>query len=145
MDQANHAVQIFKEGYNCAQSVLSAYAAQLKLNREEALKLTAPFGGGIGYLGEVCGAVSGALMAIGLRYGEVDITNSEIKERPYKVARQFMEIFKETNGSLLCRNLIGIDISTPEGLGKAREEGVFSDICPELVRSAAQIVEDLLK
>ena len=145
MNRSQNAVDIFKNGYNCAQAVLSVYGLDLGIDRETAIKLTAPFGGGIAKLGEVCGAVSGVLMVIGLQYGSVDVQNPDLKEKPYQVTREFIEKFKEKNGSLLCRNLIGIDISTREGIEKAREEHVFTEICPGLVQNAGEILEVLLK
>lgn len=145
MDRIENAVDTFKNGYNCAQAVLSVYGSELGIDRGKAIKLASPFGGGIAKLGEVCGAVSGALMVIGLQYGSVNIENPELKEKPYQVTREFVEKFKKKNGSLLCRNLIGIDISTPEGIEKAREESVFQEICPRFVQDAVEILKVLMK
>ena len=145
MNQVENAVQTFKQGYNCAQAVLSAYCQNFGLDRETAIKLTAPFGGGIAAIGEVCGAVSGAVMVIGLGCGSFDVGNPESKERAYRVTREFLKKFKEKNHSILCRNLIGMDISTPAGIAKARKEGVFTEICPKFVRDASEILEEWVK
>jgi C_GCAxxG_C_C family probable redox protein len=145
MSRVENALNTFENGYNCAQAVFSAYGPECGIDRGTAIKLAAPFGGGMGALGEVCGAVSGALMVLGLRYGNIDIADRESKEKPYQMAREFVEKFREKNGSLLCRDLIRIDISTPEGIEKAREENVFSEICPNFVQEAVKILEVLLK
>jgi C_GCAxxG_C_C family probable redox protein len=145
MNQIEKAVDAFKEGYNCAQAVLSAFCQDFGLERETAIRLAAPLGGGIGATGEVCGAVSGAIMALGLWCGTYDVQNPESKEKGYRIAREFLKKFKAKNHSILCRNLIGMDISTPEGLEKAREEGVFKEMCPNFVRNASEIIEELMK
>ena len=145
MNQIENAVQTFEKGYNCAQSVLSAYCQDLGLDRETAIKLTAPFGGGIARTGEVCGAVSGAIMVLGLWCGIYDVENPESEEKAYRITREFIKKFKEKNHTILCRNLIGMDISTPEGIESAREEGVFKEMCPDFIRDASEILEELMK
>jgi C_GCAxxG_C_C family probable redox protein len=145
MNQIENVAETFKQGFNCAQAVLSAYCPDLGLDREMAIKLTAPFGGGIAATGEVCGAVSGAIMVLGLWCGSDDVGNPESKEKAYRITRVFIKKFKDKNHSLLCRNLIGMDISTPEGIENARKEGVFMETCPKFVRDASEILEELMK
>ncbi len=145
MNQVENAVQTFKQGYNCAQAVFSTYCQNFGLDRETAIKLTAPFGGGIAAMGEVCGAVSGAVMVLGLGHGNFDIENLESKEGAYRITREFLKKFKKKNHSILCRDLIGMDISTPEGIAKARKEGVFTEMCPKFVRDASEILEEWMK
>ena len=145
MNQSERAVACFKEGFSCSQAVFSTFALQMGLERELALKVAGPFGGGMGRLGEVCGAVTGALMALGLKYGCVDAQNAEGKEEAYRLARELADQFKTRRGSILCRELLGCDISTPEGRSQAREKGLFANLCPQLVRDAAEIVEQMLK
>lgn len=145
MNQSEHAVACFKEGFNCAQAVFSTYAPQMGLERETALKIAGTFGGGMGRLGEVCGAVTGALMALGLRYGCVDAQNTEGKEEAYRLVRELADQFKARHGDILCRELLGCDISMPEGRKLAHESGLFANLCPQLVRDAAEIVGQMLK
>jgi C_GCAxxG_C_C family probable redox protein len=145
MNQIENAVDTFKQGYNCAQAVLSAHCHDFGLDREMAIKLTAPFGGGIAATGEVCGAVSGAIMVLGLWCGSDDVGNPESKEKAYRITREFLKMFKEKNHSILCRNLIGMDISTPDGIENARKEGVFTEMCPKFVWDASEILEELMK
>jgi C_GCAxxG_C_C family probable redox protein len=145
MSNADIAVACFDEGFNCSQAVFSAFAPQLGLDRVVALKVAGPFGGGIGRMGETCGAVTGALMVIGLKYGQTTSEDKAAKEKSYELVRQFAERFKARNrGCLACRELLGADIGTPEGMQKIREKQAFTTMCPKFVRDAAEIVEELL-
>ena len=132
----------FSQGFNCSQAVFSAYASQLGMDDETALKLASPFGGGVTHQGDVCGAVSGALMALGLGRGSASVDQ---KDETYHLAEDFIRRFQERHGSILCRELIGHDISTPVGLQSAREQRVFKTICPGLVKDAAGLVAEFLK
>jgi C_GCAxxG_C_C family probable redox protein len=138
---AESAVEIFGRGFNCAQSVFLAYASQFGLDEQIALKLASPFGGGLARRGEVCGAVSGALLALGAARGADEPAG---KERIYRLSQEFMSLFEQKHASLLCRDLIDCDTSTPEGWQKARETGKFTTVCPILVRDAVEIVQALL-
>ncbi len=132
-----------QQGYNCAQSVFSALAERVGLPVETALKIAAPFGGGIGRLGEVCGAVSGGLMAIGAAEGHT-AADPAAKERSYRLARDFAEEFRRRHGAITCRELLGCDIGTPEGQQQAREAGLFKQRCPLYVRDAVEIAGQML-
>jgi C_GCAxxG_C_C family probable redox protein len=134
----------FREGYNCSQSTLSAFAEQFGLPLEPALRLAAPFGGGIGRQGEVCGAASGALMALGLRFGTAT-ADKAAKDRAYAVAADFVRQFEERCGAVRCRDLIHADMTTPEGLAGARERKVFSSECPRFVAAAVEIAESIMR
>lgn len=131
----------FAQGFNCSQAVFSAYATQLGIDDETALKLASPFGGGVARQGEVCGAVTGALMALGLGRGNATLEN---KEENYRLADEFIKRFQEQHGTILCRELIGYNLSKPEELQKAREQGVFVSACPGFVKDAAKLVEEIL-
>jgi len=141
-DRIKIAAACFDQGFNCAQAVLSAFASEAGLAEESALRLASPFGGGIGRRGQVCGALSGALMALGLRRGN---DTPQGKEETYRLAGEFVKIFEERNGSILCRDLIGYDLSTVDGLQAARESEIFSLVCPALVESTAELLEEFLK
>jgi C_GCAxxG_C_C family probable redox protein len=144
MQPSDQAASIFQEGFNCSQSVFSAFAPQLGLEAEIAHKIAAPFGGGMGRTGGTCGAVTGALMALGLANGLIDPTDPSTKENVYAQTRQFFQRFQARHGALACRDLLGFDISTPEGQKAARQAGVFTARCPEFVRSAAEIAREFL-
>jgi C_GCAxxG_C_C family probable redox protein len=131
----------FAQGFNCSQAVFSAYASQLGIDDEAALKLASPFGGGVAHQGNVCGAVTGALMALGLARGNAA---ADKKDEIYRIAEDFLKRFRERHGTLLCRELIGHDISTPDGLQNARDTGAFKSICPGLVKDAAELVAEFL-
>jgi len=144
MGLAEDAVACFQDGFNCAQAVFSAFAPGLGLERELALRVGGAFGGGMARMGEVCGAVTGGLMALGLRYGKYRKEDDTARDRTYELGRQFLQRFRERHGALRCSDLLGHDISTPEGRQAAQEKGLFRTLCPVLVREAAEIVEGLL-
>jgi C_GCAxxG_C_C family probable redox protein len=130
------------QGFGCAQSVLSAFAPQYGLDEKIALKMASPLGGGVARHGDVCGAVTGALLVLGLARG-ADTTAG--KEEVYRLSQVFLRQFEARHGTLLCRALIGFDLNTPEGLQKARESGKFTTICPVLVRDAAELIQSFLE
>ena len=136
------AVSIFGQSFNCSQAVFSAFAAHYGLDKETALKLASPFGGGLARRGEICGAVTGALLVLGLARGADTPAG---KDEIYRLAQEFMRLFEDKHHRLLCRDLIDCDISTPEGMKKAKETGKFTTTCPVLVRDAAEIVQTFLK
>jgi C_GCAxxG_C_C family probable redox protein len=139
------AVSRFEEGFSCSQAIFSTYGEELGLDYEAALKIAGAFGGGIGRMAETCGVVTGALMAIGLEYGAVEAEDQAAKDKTYEVAGEFVKRFKTRHGSIICKELLGHDISTPSGVEAAREKGVFSTICPGLVEDAAEIIEAVLE
>jgi C_GCAxxG_C_C family probable redox protein len=103
--------------------------------------MAAGFGGGLGRCGEACGALTGAIMVIGLRMGATDAADRAAKERTYVAVQAFVEAFRARNGAITCRELLGADISSPEAYQQAREEGRFKAVCPGLVRSAAELLD----
>jgi C_GCAxxG_C_C family probable redox protein len=143
MNQINLALSRFAEGFNCSQAVFSSYADGFGLDKETALKIAAGFGGGMGRMADTCGAVTGAMMVLGLRFGGT-APDREAKERVYAKVREFADRFKALNGSLTCRDLLGCDISTPEGFEAAKEKKLVSTTCRKFVRDAAEILETML-
>lgn len=117
-----------------------AFGEGLGLDEATCAKVSCAFGGGISHLGLTCGAVTGALMAIGLRYGGPP----EKKEQTYEIANEFVERFTRLHGSTNCTELVGYDLSIPEQLAEAREKAVFSVKCANYVQDAVKIVEELL-
>lgn len=142
-DKAQMAVETFNGGFNCAQAVFSALAQELGLERETALKIAACFGGGM-RCGEVCGAVSGALMAIGLKDGYYMPDDKEGKAASSAKAREFIARFKDKNHTVICREILGHDPSLPEGMQKIREGNLFSTVCPGVVADAVKIASGML-
>ena len=137
-------VSLFEEGSTCSQAVLAAFSPRYGLDERTALKVACAYGGGVARSGETCGAVSGALMVIGLAHGKATLRDDAAKERTYALSREFWKRFRERQGSLVCRELLGVNIGTPEGAKAAVESGVIDEKCPELVRCAAEIVCELV-
>ena len=145
MNKINHANNGFLTGFNCAQAVFFSFCEELGLEKEYALKISSSFGGGMAHLNETCGAVTGAFMVLGLKYGRTKVEDAAAKEKNYSLVQEFAKRFKDTHGSIRCTELIGFDLSTEEGLKKATEEKRFRTHCPGYVEDAARIVVDLLK
>lgn len=135
------AIAHFRQNFNCAQSVLVAFAPQLGMDDSQALRLASPFGGGVVRRGQTCGAVTGALMVLGLAQGA---DTPEGKEDTYRLGQEFLQRFESRHATILCRELLDCDISTPEGLQQAREKGAITALCPLFVRDAAEIVQTML-
>ena len=147
-DKTDQARQYHERGFNCAQSVLTAFAPEYGLSEETALRISTGFGSGMGRLGEVCGALTGAFMVIGLKYGrsETDGTKYGPKtEATYALVAELAAKFKERNLSVYCEDLVGHDLSIPEEREKARQEGVFASTCSKCIQGAAELVELALK
>lgn len=144
MEPKQLAASRFDEGFNCAQAVFSAHAESLGLDRDTALKIAAGFGGGMGRMALTCGALTGAFMAIGLKYGAVNGQDVETKQRAYALIQECAEKFQAQHGSTACRDLLGCDISTPAGNDAAQAQRLFRTICPGLVQSATEIAGELL-
>ena len=142
MNKADLAASRFAQGHNCAQAVLSVFAEESGIEETTALKLATGFGGGMGRQAETCGAVTGAMMALGLLHGP-EQPDRETREEVYAMVRDFTARFKERNGTLICRELMTCDISTPDGLQQAVKENMHSTVCPKFVRDAVEILEEM--
>ena len=142
--KVQQAVSLFRQGFNCAQAVLATYCKGFSLERDTALKLASGFGGGMGTMAKTCGAVTGAFMVIGLKYGGTSSSDKEVKINTYKLIREFADRFESRNGTVICKELLGCDISTEEGFKNAKEKDLFSTICPKLVDDAAEILEEMM-
>lgn len=138
------ATEYYKNNFNCAQAVFTTFATEEGIPEEFALKVATQFGGGC-RKGEVCGAVSGALMVLGLKCGHCHFNAPEEKARAYGIGEEFMNRFIEKNGTVVCRELLGYDLTKPEDKEKIRELGLFQNMCPKMVQSATEILEEMLK
>ena len=136
------AKELFKRGYNCSQSVLGVFCEELGLDFETAMKISSSFGGGMGRMREVCGAVSGMFMAAGLAFSTPD--NNKAKQ--YKIVQELAEKFKEKNGSIICRELLqGIETSTSY-IPSARDENYYKKRpCLNLVCDSVKIFDEYIK
>jgi len=142
--KAEIAVNLFEKGFNCAQAVISTHCEEYGLSDDIAKKISCGFGGGMGHIGEICGAVSGGIMLIGLKYGKYIESDNESKEKTYKLVKEFTDNFKKEYGAINCTELIKYDLSKEEELLMARNSGVFKEKCPLLVKRSVEIIETML-
>jgi len=134
------AADYFRQGYNCAQSVLLTMQEYYGIRESELIpKIATAFGGGIGRRGSLCGALTGAIMAIGLKHGTNSVILEE-KEKAYKLAREFYEQFVSACGSAFCRELIGYDLTNPEELERMRKSNVRDEKCSYFVKKAVEML-----
>ncbi len=144
MDRVELAVSLFQKGFSCSQALLAAYGDRFGLEREVALRIAAGFGGGMGRMAGTCGAVTGAFMLIGLKHGGTTSEDRQAKARTHEAVREFAKRFISRHDSLICRELLGCDISTSEGSQLAKEKKLAATVCSGLVKDAAQIVEEMI-
>ncbi len=144
MTKADDAHRLFMKRFTCSAAVFSAFSAELGLDADMAKKIACGFGAGISKTGNICGAVSGAILVIGLKYGKCVEGDDAATEKTRAGVRRFIREFTEKNGSVNCTELLGYNLSVPEEYAEAAKSGIFIDKCPLLVRDAADIVEQIL-
>ena len=140
-ERIEKAIELFKEGYNCSQSVVAAFADMYGFTPEQALKVSASFGGGIGRMRQTCGAACGLFMLAGLETGCTEGKNREGKEANYKVVQELAEEFRKRNGSLICAELLGLSKTAPtSATPEARTAEYYKKRpCVKMVEEAARI------
>lgn len=143
MNHVEEALKLFEEKYYCSQAVFAAFSEEYGVKKEDALKIGGCFGSGM-RKGEVCGACTGALMVLGLKYGKFRKDDVESKIKSDEVCDKFLDEFKKENGSYICNTLLGCDISTQEGVQYALDNNLFTEFCPKMVESAVIITEKIL-
>lgn len=132
----------FRAGYNCAQSVFLTFAPEFGIDDEMALKMSSSFGGGMGRLREVCGAVSAMFMIAGLKYGYTEPNNDEIKAKHYELIQKLAQKFKEKYGTIVCRDLLGLPNGADSPIPSKRIEEYYKERpCEDFVKFAAEIIE----
>lgn len=144
MNKSEKALALFANNFNCSQAVLTAFAPDFGLDEELALKIGTSFGGGARNA-EICGAVSGGLLVLGLKYGHYVATDNEQKSRAYAIGVDYTNRFKEANGSIVCRDLLGYDLTIPEEAACIKEKCLFAEVCPKMIKSAVEILEQVLE
>jgi C_GCAxxG_C_C family probable redox protein len=143
---SQQAVELFKQGYNCSQSVFAAFHNDMDMNFDTALKLSSSFGGGMGRLREVCGAVSGMFMVVGMKYGYTDPKNRQVKTEHYKLIQMLADRFKAENNSIICRELLGLNIKIDSPVPELRTGDYYTKRpCVELVECAARLIDEFIK
>lgn len=142
MSKKEQAMKLFKDGYNCSQAVFGAFADELGLDFETAVKISSSFGGGMGRMREVCGAVSGMFMAAGLKCGYSSPTDNQSKTEHYKLIQDLAAEFRAENGSIICRELLGLEGKDNNYVPSERTNEYYKKRpCAELVGQAAEILE----
>ncbi len=142
MTKKEKAMELFRQGYNCSQAVFGAFAEELGLDFETAVKISSSFGGGMGRMREVCGAVSGMFMAAGMKCGYSSPTDTASKTAHYKLIQDFAAEFRSQNGSIVCRELLGLEGSDNNYVPSERTKEYYKKRpCAELVGDAAEILE----
>lgn len=142
--KAELAVEKFVSGYNCAQSILYAFGPSLGLSADMALKVATGLGGGIGGRGEVCGAVSGGVLALGLRFGRGSQQEKAVAQETRQKTGELMAAFEQVHGSCMCRKLLGgCDLRTPEGMKRFKEENLHQRVCVGCVRTVGEILTEM--
>lgn len=143
--RVEEAVQNFESGFNCAQSVFATYADLFGMDRETALKLSCPMGGGVGRMREICGTVSSMALLLGLKEGNTDPGDEDAKEKLYALVRKMSDRFQEENGTIICRELLGIREREESARPEARTAQYYaSRPCARLVACASKIIEEML-
>jgi len=136
------AAEFFRNQFLCSQAVFAAFCESYGLDKNIALKIASGLGSGL-RCAEVCGAVSGAVLVIGLKYGYTDAADRAAKATCNAKVEEFVRIFRERNRHIICRDILGCDITTPEGRKKAIDEKLFTTVCLDMVVSATAILEEL--
>ena len=144
MTYKEKALSYFQKNFNCSQAVFTTFATEMGIDEELALKLSSGFGGGA-RCGQLCGAVSGALMVIGLKFGHCHSDDVGEKSRNYDLAVEFNKRFSQINNYVVCKELLNYDLTIPEELEKILENNLFKTVCPKMVADATEILEQLLK
>lgn len=144
MDRVALVVERFKDDLDCAQALLCIYGPEYGLDSEMAVRIADAFTGGIGRTGRTCGAVTGALMVMGLKYGEKASGNCSPEKKTHRLTKEFINRFISLNGSITCKELLDCDLSKPEVLGSKETKHLFQNLCPKYVQDAAELIEELL-
>jgi C_GCAxxG_C_C family probable redox protein len=136
MNKKERAISYFRKGYNCSQAVLMACAGE----NEATAKAAAAFGGGMGRMQKTCGAVTGAYLWFGMKYGAAGLPEENDKMKVYNRAREFNRIFVERNSTDLCSELLGEDLNTPEGKSRIKEKDLHTSVCEKCITDAIGII-----
>lgn len=142
MSTLDEALALFNQGYNCAQAVLMAYGPSLGMDRASCARVAASYGAGVARTAGMCGAVTGALMVLGLRHWDAADVSAEAKTAIYRCGQAFLARFAEEHHTVLCRELLACDLSTPEGMALARERDTHHTLCPRFVQTAVELLAE---
>jgi C_GCAxxG_C_C family probable redox protein len=138
------AIEFFRKGFNCSQAVLLSHSGDFGMDAETALKIAGGFGGGIGHTGDVCGALSGAVMLLGLKHAQHEEGDDAARTKTYAMVKELLETFKGEFGSTKCKDLLKFDLNSEEEYAKAKEARAFKGACLPAIRRAVELVEEKL-
>ena len=145
MNRKEKAIDLFSQQFNCSQAIFAAYCNKDVLDEANALKIATVFGAGTACTGcELCGALAGGLLALSLRYGRGDLQSLDAKEKTYALGKHLLNEFTAQMGASRCEEILGLNISTPENLARAKESKLFETRCLEAVKTTAEILEKML-
>lgn len=146
MKKSEKAISYFNNSFNCAQSVFTSFGPELGLSEDECLKIATAFGAGMGKQQHVCGAVSGALMVLGLKFGKALNDPENNKENTYDKTAEFLKTFESNNGSIYCKQLLrDLDMNNEKDLHKIKDLGLFENECESYIKNAVELVSELIK
>ena len=143
MNHVEKASKMFYDGYNCAQAVAVAFCDVTGLDEKTTAKMISPFGGGMGRLREVCGAVSGMLFVLGCLYGYDESTDDEAKKQTYQQVQELAMAFQAQNGSIICREILKNPPTDPNPFPRT-EEYYATRPCVRMVATAAKLMDDFI-
>jgi C_GCAxxG_C_C family probable redox protein len=144
MTKSDDAEQCFQQGFTCSSAVFSTFSEEMGLDPDTARKCSCGFGAGVSKTGNICGAVSGAILVIGLKYGKTKPGDDAATDRARGLVRKFIREFTARHGSVNCTELLGYNLGNPADYENARRAGLFTTKCPAFVRDAAGILERML-
>ena len=142
--EVEQAVAFYNQGFTCTQSILASFAGRYAIPQDQAFRIGEPFGAGMSCTNGMCGSVTGAIMVLGLQYGGTRSDNDAARTNTYLHVHELLQRFMALRGSISCTDLLGYDLSDSLQLQKVWEKGLFTQLCPGLVRDAAQILSDML-
>ena len=145
MKPSEKAIEFYKEQYNCSQAILAAYAEELGINEQTAIRVASSFGGGIARTGKTCGAVTGALMVLGMMEWNSEVEKEEAKQHVYTLSQRLMEEFKKKNQTLNCEELLGVSVNQPEGRAVVKANNLTGKVCHHLINDVTEILDKLIK
>ncbi|MDY0201285.1 MAG: C-GCAxxG-C-C family protein [Bacteroidales bacterium] len=143
-DHVSEALGLFKSGFNCSQAVLAAFSDECGISKETALKIACPFGSGIGGYGRTCGALTGAIMVIGLKYGTTKVADIEGKRLSHEKTRELIETFENIHGTSLCNKLVDLDMANLSGAELMAKSPHFQRTCPKFLETVITYLEEEL-
>jgi len=143
--EVEQAVAFYNQGYTCSQSILASFAARYNLQQNLAFRIGESFGAGTSCTGDMCGAVTGAIMVLGLQYGSALSNDGAARSYTYQRVQELIQRFRVIHGSIQCTDLLGYNLSDPQQLQTVWEKGLFMQLCPILVRDAAQILLEMIE